>query len=72
MRAGCDSCLCTWVQAGVALAKHLGVRRAVLKEKSPACGVHLIYDGSFRRLLRPGQGVFAAALAAAGIEVDKT
>ncbi|HHV08644.1 MAG TPA: DUF523 domain-containing protein [Firmicutes bacterium] len=59
-------------EAGVALAKHLGVRRAVLKEKSPACGVHLIYDGSFRRLLRPGQGVFAAALAAAGIEVDKT
>ncbi|HHT70251.1 MAG: DUF523 domain-containing protein [bacterium] len=58
-------------QAGVALAQSLGVRQAILKEKSPACGVYLIYDGSFKRRLRQGQGVLAAALTATGIEVKK-
>lgn len=58
-------------EEGVALAKRLGVRKAILQEKSPACGVQLVYDGSFQRRLCSGQGVFAAALAAAGIEVEK-
>lgn len=55
--------------AGVELAQRLGVRRAILKEHSPACGVKAVYDGSFRGRLRPGCGVFAAALAQAGIEL---
>ncbi len=55
---------------GVKLAKQLGVHRAILKEKSPACGTQLIYDGSFEHRLRPGQGVWAAALAAAGVAVE--
>jgi len=56
-------------RAGVELARRLGVRRAILKEHSPACGVKAIYDGSFRGRLRPGCGVLAAALAQAGIEL---
>jgi uncharacterized protein YbbK (DUF523 family) len=55
--------------AGVELARRLGVQRAVLKEHSPACGVKAIYDGTFRGRLCPGRGVFAAALAQAGIEL---
>jgi uncharacterized protein YbbK (DUF523 family) len=56
-------------RAGVELARRLGVRRAILKEHSPACGVKAVYDGSFQGRLRPGCGVLAAALAQAGIEL---
>ncbi|MGI6129624.1 MAG: DUF523 domain-containing protein [bacterium] len=55
---------------GVELAQRLGVRQAILKDKSPACGTKFIYDGSFQRKLRSGQGVIAAALAAVGIQVE--
>ena len=44
-----------------------GARAAILKERSPSCGVRSVYDGSFSRLAVPGQGVAAAALAAAGL-----
>lgn len=42
---------------------------AVLKERSPSCGCHQVYDGSFTRTRVPGEGVTAAALRAAGIPV---
>ena len=42
---------------------------AILKSKSPACGVGLIYDGSFTRTLCNGNGVAADALIAAGYPV---
>lgn len=51
------------------LARRLGVTRAVLKARSPSCGVGQIYDGSFGRNLRPGDGVTAALLRSAGLEV---
>jgi uncharacterized protein YbbK (DUF523 family) len=53
----------------VGLARASGAGRAVLKARSPSCGCHEIYDGTFTRTLRPGQGVAAAALRAAGLEV---
>jgi uncharacterized protein YbbK (DUF523 family) len=56
-------------RAAVELARAIGARRAVLKARSPSCGAHEIYDGSFSRTLRPGEGVTAEALRAAGIEV---
>jgi uncharacterized protein YbbK (DUF523 family) len=34
----------------------------VFKARSPSCGVGWIYDGSFSRKLRPGDGVTAALL----------
>jgi uncharacterized protein YbbK (DUF523 family) len=53
----------------VALARATGAQLAVLKARSPSCGCHQVYDGSFSRTLRSGEGVTAAALRAAGIEV---
>lgn len=42
---------------------------AILKEKSPSCGSGRIYDGTFSRTLREGDGVTAAALKAQGVIV---
>jgi len=56
-------------RAAVELARAVGARRAVLKARSPSCGTHEVYDGSFSRTLRAGEGVTAAALRAAGVEV---
>jgi uncharacterized protein YbbK (DUF523 family) len=55
--------------AAVELARAVGARRAVLKARSPSCGSAEVYDGTFTRTLRPGAGVTAEALRAAGIEV---
>ena len=56
-------------RAAVELAKAVGARRAVLKARSPSCGSEQVYDGTFTRTLRAGEGVTATALRAAGIEV---
>lgn len=50
-------------------AQEAGVERAILKARSPSCGRGAIYDGSFSRTLRDGDGVTAALLRANGIEV---
>lgn len=41
----------------------------VLKARSPTCGVHQIYDGSFTGTLVDGAGVLAQALQDAGCRV---
>lgn len=41
----------------------------VLKARSPTCGVHQIYDGSFTGTLVDGAGVLAGALMDAGYRV---
>jgi uncharacterized protein YbbK (DUF523 family) len=51
------------------MAKEFNIRLAILKEKSPSCGVHLIYDGNFTSTLLPGSGVTAALLKENGISV---
>jgi uncharacterized protein YbbK (DUF523 family) len=56
-------------RAAVELAQAVGARRAVLKARSPSCGSAQVYDGTFSRTLRGGEGVTAAALRAAGIDV---
>jgi len=56
-------------RATVALAQALGATRAVLKARSPSCGCHEIYDGSFSGRLVRGEGVTAAALREAGVAV---
>ncbi len=53
----------------VALAAATGARKAVLKARSPSCGCHQIYDGSFTDTLVDGEGVTAQALREAGVEV---
>ncbi len=55
--------------AAVALAGAVGAGDAVLKARSPSCGCREVYDGTFSRRRVAGQGVTAAALAAAGVRV---
>ena len=45
------------------------VDMAILKSRSPTCGVKQIYDGTFTGTLIDGSGVLAQALMAAGIPV---
>ncbi len=42
---------------------------AVLKSRSPTCGVKQIYDGTFSGRLIDGAGLFARAMQAAGYQV---
>lgn len=49
-------------QAALEIARRFGIRKAILKSNSPACGYGRIYDGSFGKTLKPGNGVFAALL----------
>ncbi len=44
-----------------------GARLAVLKAKSPSCGVGLVYDGTYTGRLVAGRGVFAARLEERGV-----
>ena len=53
--------------AALELALAHGCTAAILKARSPSCGIDGVYDGSFGRRLVPGQGLWAAALARAGL-----
>lgn len=44
------------------LVRLLPVTGAILKERSPSCGVHRIYDGTFSSRLQAGEGVLACLL----------
>ena len=48
--------------AALAIAKRLGIKMAILKSNSPACGIGRIYNGHFTYTLKSGDGVFAAML----------
>ncbi len=43
--------------------------KAILKSRSPSCGVGTVYDGSFTGSCRNGMGIFAAMLKDAGFEL---
>ena len=53
----------------LALVERHGIRIAILKANSPSCGNRLTYDGSFRGVKVEGQGVTAAVLTRAGVQV---
>ena len=55
--------------AAVALARMVGAEQAVLKARSPSCGCHEVYDGTFTRTRVAGEGVTARALREAGLVV---
>ena len=46
-----------------------GAETAILKAKSPSCGVGQVYDGTFTRSLRNDDGVAAAMLKQAGLKL---
>ncbi len=56
-------------KATLELAKTFSCSLAILKERSPSCGSSLIYDGTFTRTLKEGQGVTAELLSKNGIKV---
>ncbi len=56
-------------EAAYSLCKQFGCKAAILKEKSPSCGKDEIYDGSFTKTLKKGQGVTAEYLAERGIKI---
>lgn len=62
-----------YFQRGAAIAleraRESGAEIAVLKARSPSCGVHGIYDGSFQGVLVPGMGVTAELLHREGIRL---
>lgn len=51
------------------LAEITGARTAVLKAYSPSCGVNCVYDGTFSRCKRSGDGVTTALLRQQGLKV---
>lgn len=48
---------------------YLGIKIAILKENSPSCGTHKIYDGSFSHKLIDGEGYTTELLKRKGIKV---
>ena len=51
------------------LAKLLGVKKALLKAKSPSCGYQKIYDGTFSDTLIDGNGVTTELLLKEGFTI---
>ena len=51
------------------LAKLLNIKEAILKQRSPSCGLSQIYDGAFSKTVIKGDGVTAALLKQNGIKV---
>lgn len=56
-------------QAALQLISAHAIKIAVLKARSPSCGNHETYDGSFSGMRVAGEGVTAAALRRAGVLV---
>lgn len=51
------------------IAKMLHCSCAILKERSPSCGCGKIYDGTFSKTLKSGDGITASILKQAGIKI---
>ena len=51
------------------IARLLGIRKAILKERSAACGPRQIYDGTFSNRVIKGEGITAALLRKNNIDV---
>jgi len=59
-------------KAFLAIAAHLGIKKAILKSNSPACGIGRIYDGRFSNTLKDGDGVLASMLRRKGFKLYTT
>lgn len=51
------------------VCKDLGIKKAVLKERSPSCGSKFIYDGTFSGKVIEGMGFTTRTLVKSGIDV---
>lgn len=59
----------TGARQALRLAELFNCKIAILKERSPSCGTHQIYDGSFEKRLVSGMGTTAELLVKNGIRV---
>lgn len=64
---GCDVTEAFERGARICAERAAGCDLAVLQPRSPSCGVHQVYDGTFSGRLVPGEGVFARVLRLQGI-----
>ena len=62
-----DDAVCSAVRSILGQLEKEPVDMAILKSRSPTCGVKQVYDGSFSGKLIDGSGVLAQALLSAGI-----
>lgn len=62
-----DRAVRTAIDAVLEQLKNDPVDMAILKSRSPTCGVKQVYDGTFTGTLIHGSGVLAQALIAAGV-----
>ncbi|CAN2043468.1 DUF523 domain-containing protein [Candidatus Magnetomoraceae bacterium gMMP-13] len=53
----------------LAKARQHDIKTAVLKNKSPSCGITEIYDGSFSGNKKSGKGVTSALLKSYGVQI---
>lgn len=51
------------------IAMESGAKKAILKARSPACGVGQIHDGSFTGTLKKGNGIASALFIRSGFKV---
>lgn len=51
------------------IAKQLKISEVILKQRSPACGYGVIYDGTFSKNTRFGYGITAKLLKKKGIKI---
>ena len=60
-------------EKAVEVARAHGCTHAILKARSPSCGVCEVYDGSFTGVLVEGEGIAARALRETGVHLlDET
>ena len=50
------------------IALYNRIKKAILQENSPSCGVHNVYDGNFDNKLIEGNGITTKKLKSLGIE----
>lgn len=65
----CDAAYRAGAAEALRLARSQECICAILKARSPSCGVGRIYDGTFSHTQIPGDGVFAGMLRAAGFQL---
>lgn len=56
-------------QKEIEKVKEFGATKAILKSKSPSCGVNIVYDGTFSGNTINGDGVFVKELKKINIEI---
>jgi uncharacterized protein YbbK (DUF523 family) len=57
------------VNESLKITEMFGCTGAILKQRSPSCGYGMIYDGSFTRKVKVGNGFFAQALFDKGLTI---